>query len=71
MLEIFHEAGAPEEILYLNKPHLGTDVLVGIVEHRRNEIISLGGQVILIPSLRYIYRRFPCSGGLKLITASV
>lgn len=45
VLEVFHEAGAPEEILYLNKPHIGTDILVQVVENMRNEIISLGGQV--------------------------
>ncbi len=45
VLETFVEAGAPEEILYQNKPHLGTDLLVGIVEHIREEILSLGGQV--------------------------
>ncbi len=45
VLEIFHEAGAPEEILYLNKPHIGTDILMNVVEHIRNEIIELGGKV--------------------------
>lgn len=45
VLELFVEAGAPEEILYENKPHLGTDLLVGIVRHMREEIISLGGEV--------------------------
>lgn len=45
VLELFVEAGAPEEILYMNKPHLGTDVLIGIVSHMREEIIKLGGQV--------------------------
>lgn len=55
VLEIFHEAGAPEEILYLNKPHLGTDVLVSIVEHMRNEIISLGGQVYFDTQMTDIY----------------
>lgn len=45
VLEMFVEAGAPEEILYENKPHLGTDVLKSIVAHMREEIISLGGEV--------------------------
>ena len=45
VLEIFVEAGAPEEVLYWNKPHLGTDVLIGVVEHIRKEIEALGGQV--------------------------
>ena len=45
VLETFVEAGAPEEILYQNKPHLGTDLLIEIVENIRREILSLGGQV--------------------------
>ncbi|MBR5509378.1 MAG: FAD-dependent oxidoreductase [Lachnospiraceae bacterium] len=45
VLQMFVEAGAPEEILYVNKPHLGTDVLIGIVSHMREEIIRLGGEV--------------------------
>lgn len=45
VLELFVEAGAPEEILYWNKPHLGTDVLIGVVEHIRREIEALGGEV--------------------------
>ena len=44
-LKTFVEAGAPEEILYWNKPHLGTDVLIGVVEHIRKEIENLGGEV--------------------------
>lgn len=45
VLELFVEAGAPEEILYEQKPHLGTDVLIQIVEHIREEIVRLGGEV--------------------------
>ena len=45
VMETFVEAGAPEDILYVQKPHVGTDLLVGIVEKLRNEIIALGGQV--------------------------
>lgn len=45
VLKTFVEAGAPEEILYWNKPHLGTDVLIGVVEHIRKEIENLGGEV--------------------------
>lgn len=45
VLQTFVEAGAPKEILYWNKPHLGTDVLIGVVEHIRCEIERLGGQV--------------------------
>lgn len=45
VLQMLVEAGAPEEILYVNKPHLGTDVLIGIVTRMREEIIRLGGEV--------------------------
>lgn len=45
VLAAFVEAGAPEEIKYLQKPHIGTDLLRGIVKHIRQQIISLGGQV--------------------------
>lgn len=45
VLEIFTEAGAPEEILYLNKPHIGTDILKDVVKNIREKIISLGGEV--------------------------
>ena len=38
-------AGAPDEILYISKPHVGTFRLVKIVENIRNTIISLGGEV--------------------------
>ena len=43
VLEMFVEAGAPEEILYIQKPHLGTDQLVKIVKRIRENIISCGG----------------------------
>jgi len=45
VLEGFVAAGAPEEILYINKPHIGTDILRGVVKNIRDTIISLGGEV--------------------------
>ncbi len=45
VLEEFVKAGAPEEILYINKPHIGTFRLTSMVEKMREEIISLGGEV--------------------------
>ncbi len=39
------KAGAPEEILYCAKPHIGTDNLVKIVKNIRSEIIALGGEI--------------------------
>ena len=44
-LKILHECGAPEEILYLAKPHIGTDRLPGVVKTLRERIVSLGGEV--------------------------
>ena len=41
----FFDHGAPEEILYSGKPHIGTDKLPGIIKCMREEIISLGGEV--------------------------
>jgi uncharacterized FAD-dependent dehydrogenase len=40
----FVGAGAPPEILYVSKPHVGTFRLVGVVEHLRATIVSLGGE---------------------------
>lgn len=42
----FYEHGAPEEILYSGKPHIGTDKLAGVVKNMREEIIELGGEVV-------------------------
>ena len=45
VLEVFVQNGAPEEILYLSKPHIGTDNLYNMVRSMRNEIIKNGGDV--------------------------
>ena len=44
VLREFVKAGAPEEILYISKPHIGTFRLVSMVEKIREEIVSLGGE---------------------------
>ena len=43
VLKRFVDAGAHKEILYQQKPHLGTDVLIGIVETMRHQIEEMGG----------------------------
>ena len=46
--KVMHEfvrAGAPPEILFVSKPHIGTFRLTGVVEKMRAEIIALGGEV--------------------------
>ena len=45
VLQIFVENGAPKEILYTNKPHIGTDVLITVVRNMRNQILSWGGEI--------------------------
>ena len=45
VLETFVRFGAPEHILWDQKPHIGTDLLIGIVSGIREEICRLGGQV--------------------------
>lgn len=47
ILEELCEAGAPEEILYSSKPHIGTDRLVEVVKNIRKKIEKLGGEVRL------------------------
>ena len=55
VLDEFIKHGAPEEIGYIGKPHIGTDLLSGIIKSMRNEIISLGGEVRFGCKLEDIY----------------
>ena len=45
VLRLFVKYGAPESILYDNKPHIGTDVLMKVVANLRNAIIEMGGDI--------------------------
>ena len=45
VLEVFVKHGAPEQILYDNKPHIGTDILVDVVKNMRASIEKSGGEV--------------------------
>ncbi|HXC58362.1 MAG TPA: NAD(P)/FAD-dependent oxidoreductase [Steroidobacteraceae bacterium] len=45
VMQEFVRAGAPPEILYVSKPHIGTFRLTGVVSAMREEIIALGGEV--------------------------
>jgi uncharacterized protein len=44
VLHEFVKAGAPDEILFVSKPHIGTFRLVKMVEHMREQIVALGGE---------------------------
>ena len=60
VLHIFAQAGAPEEILWQAKPHIGTDKLIHVVRTLRNQIIELGGSVRFNTRLDDIHI---CAGG--------
>ena len=45
VLTEFVKSGAPEEIIYVSKPHIGTFRLVKMVENMREEITALGGEI--------------------------
>lgn len=46
VLEIFCKFGAPSEILYESKPHIGTDILTDVIRNMREEILRLGGKFL-------------------------
>ena len=45
ILQTFHDHGAPESILYDAKPHIGTDILINVVQNIRRTVINNGGEV--------------------------
>lgn len=52
VLEEFVNYGAPKEILYISKPHIGTDNLIKIIRNMRNDIISKGGTFLFQEKVR-------------------
>lgn len=54
VLQTFHEFGAPVDITYNAKPHIGTDLLRDVVKNMRNKIIDNGGQFIFNTKLTEI-----------------
>lgn len=55
VLEIFVRFGAPKEILWLAKPHIGSDRLKTVVKNMRQYILSQGGQVLFHTRLEDIF----------------
>ena len=55
ILERFVEFGAPEEIRYIAKPHVGTDVLSVVVDRMIDRICQLGGSILY--NTRYLYAK--------------
>ena len=58
--------GAPADILYWHKPHLGTDILRKVVPNLRRKIISLGGRVFFDTKLEEIVLKDKTLCGLKI-----
>ena len=54
VLEELVKAGAPKEIKYEAKPHVGTDILKDVVKNIRKQIIALGGELRFSSKLEYI-----------------
>ena len=71
VLRTFVEHGAPEEILYLSKPHIGTDRLKGVVASIRNEIIRLGGTVLFETRVTELIVRGNRVEGVKVVHAGI
>ena len=57
VLTEFVKSGAPEEILYVSKPHIGTFKLVKMVENMRAEITRLGGEIRFDNKVETIHRQ--------------
>lgn len=77
VLQEFYNFGAPEQILYINKPHIGTDNLINIIKNMRNKIIELGGTFLFnekVVDFEFNSGRVTgvvCSSGKRIETDSV
>ena len=63
VLEEFVKFGAPEQIKYINKPHIGTDNLIKIISNMRNYIIEKGGEFLFeekVVDLEFIDNKVTC-----------
>ena len=67
VLRTFADHGAPEEITYVNKPHVGTDILRDVVISMRKELLRLGAKVYFDHKLEAIHTE---DNKLKSITVS-
>lgn len=70
VLETFVKFGAPEEILYKNKPHIGTDILRKVVKNIREYIVSKGGEVHFDTKMTQILISEGEISGVKTVVAS-
>lgn len=66
VLETFVEFGAPREILYDAKPHIGTDILRNVVYNIRKEIENLGGKVLFNSQMTDVYMTDGVIKGIRI-----
>lgn len=71
ILEQFVQAGAAEDILYDAKPHVGTDVLLTVVQNIRKRIVSLGGEVRFNTQVTGLRAENGCLTGVEVSGGSV
>ncbi|MBO5273803.1 MAG: hypothetical protein J6I45_04225, partial [Clostridia bacterium] len=62
-----NEFGAPDEILYAAKPHIGTDKLLGVVARIRDRILALGGEIHFNCRMDSIVTDAGCAKAVKVI----
>ena len=70
VLAEFVKAGAPEEILFVAKPHIGTFRLVGVVEKMRAQIEALGGEIRFGQRLVDVLIEAGCIRGVTLASGA-
>ncbi|ARN73503.1 NAD(P)/FAD-dependent oxidoreductase [Oceanicoccus sagamiensis] len=68
VLTEFVKAGAPEEIMFVSKPHIGTFKLVKMVENIRAEIVRLGGEIRFDQKVEQIHREGSEQGQVTGVT---
>ncbi|MGK0440846.1 MAG: putative FAD-dependent dehydrogenase, partial [Pseudohongiellaceae bacterium] len=66
VLTEFVKAGAPEEIMYVSKPHIGTFKLVKMVEAMRAEITRLGGEIRFNQKVETLHREVDAAGEARV-----
>ena len=66
VLEVFNKFGAPDNILYDGKPHIGTDILKNVVKNMRNYIIEAGGTFLFNTKLTDIIIKNGCVSEIEL-----
>jgi len=71
VLEVLHKMGAPEDILWRAKPHIGTDILRDVVSNVHREIIRLGGEIRYNTKVESFGEGYVVANGEKICSDAV